>query len=168
MKAIVRYIFPDGSSRTSIHPDSAISRARDPFFVPDDSLWKVIPLHGARINRLGKAIRHEFAERYYSECLTASRQCRVEPDAFDVAADFGHDGAITVGDTVPAADVSPEARSVINVMIADLSRSMTLKTGDLILFGMCTDDNCPQVRTESRDITIEPSAGFPAMKLKIR
>lgn len=164
MKALVAYNDDSGVMCTALIPDSALTRCRDPFFVPDDRPWKAMVLRGVRIDRLGKGIAARFAANYYNECMTAVHPYATgAPDG--MAACWGRDGALVVSDTVPVSDIPDSVRERIDGLIAYFSESATLKTGDLVLIA---SPEHLDIQMKSYDIAVESLDGFPQMKLKIR
>lgn len=166
MKALVYIPAPDATHITGAICDSAITRARDPFFIPDEGLRQRVTLRGVRIDRLGKGIREKFAPAYYSECLTAVHT--FSPDEAGTALRWARDGAIIVSPCTSAENISDESRTLLNKLIARFSDSMTLKTGDLILFAQPSEQWPEIASTGSHNIEIESAHGFPPMTLKIR
>lgn len=166
MKALVFYKEKNGEEISGAICGSAIIREKEPFFLPDDHRrWQRMTLRGVRIDRLGKGIRPEFADRYYNECLTAVHPFSAEDD-FD-ATRWCRDGSLIVSRTAPAQAISPDMHTTINNLIARFSYSMTFKTGDLILIGSPTIE-APFIELGSQNIEIEGKNGFPPMRLKIR
>lgn len=165
MKALIYFPDREGSSQTSLICDSAVTRAKDPFFVPDDRSWTGIIMRGVRIDRLGKGVAPEFADRYYSECLSA-----VHPDAVDDseggAERWGRDGAIVIGDPAPAAGLDPRFKLLIDSLIARFSDAIILKTGDLIM--VADDETRFDIENRSYNIEIPEACGCPGFRLKIR
>ncbi len=165
MKALI--YFPDrkGRERTALICDSAVTRAKDPFFVPDDRRWTGIVLRGVRIDRLGKGVAPEFADRYYSECLTA-----VHPEATDDAEGgaerWGRDGALVISEAIISDNLDPTFRDTINSLVARFSDSIMLKTGDLVL--VASPDAQFDIEARSYNIEIPEACGCPGFRLKIR
>ena len=124
MKALL-YIRKGSEASTGAICDSAICRQRDPFFVPDDRTWLGIPLVGVRIDRLGKNIRHNFAEKYYTDTVTAVHAYTEEAE--DTASRWARDCALTVSDPGKKDDMAPEVKNLIDRMISVFSFSSTLK-----------------------------------------
>ena len=135
--------FPSGNTPiVSLRPDSSLLTGGRPFFVPD-TLGRVMAERAlaARICRLGKSIPVRFAHRYY-DALTvgivftaADLQERLRaagrPD--DLA--IGFDGSVCVGEwmAVPTGAHRPSPLTLLDEALAYVSRTMTLKTGDLLL-----------------------------------
>lgn len=166
MKALITYFHADGSVTEGVVPDSAVTRCKDPFFLPDEGDYKAMLLRGVRIDRLGKGIAREYADRYYSECLTATHQFRVASEPSDTIRRWSSDGALTVSQCGPKDGMSPESVATVNALIEKISRYSTLKTGDLVLFGM-EKDTFP-LSSASKDYIVEATDGFPQLKLKVR
>ena len=165
MKVIVDYsdIYPN--SKLAIIPDSAITRAKDPFFIPDEGDWNGLVLRGVCIDRLGKAIDPKFVNRYYSQCLTASHPCAGDRPS-DLLCDWVRDGAIVVSNCDEASEIDPVFRQKLNNLICHVSNVATLKTGDLFFIA---DKSQPiKLKNQSADYFIDSSFGFPPLKLKIR
>ncbi|MCM1077072.1 MAG: fumarylacetoacetate hydrolase family protein [Bacteroides sp.] len=130
-----------------IHPDSAMMLPGRPFFMPEwDEEW-VARLHPAvRIGRLGKNISKKFAPRYYDGVCMALRM-RPAGIAGMEGVVSGMDSTLIHGEWLPkelcetavtvemaGADIclGPLEDSVVEA-IADISRFMTLKMGDIVL-----------------------------------
>lgn len=161
MKALVAYL----SGQIAVVPDSAMVRCREPFFLPDDRPWKAIPLMGVRIDRLGKGIATEYANRYYNECLTAVHPFALS-ESEDCASRWSRDGALILSETVSSETLNADLRCRINRMISAVSSYATLKTGDLIL--IADTDRMFNLNSESCNYMVEPHLGLPGMKLKVR
>lgn len=165
MKGIVFYKDKECGPTSSMVCDSAITRASNPFFMPDERLWHGMVLRGVRIDRLGKGIEPEFAGRYYSECLTA-----VHPFPADMrdseAVLWGRDGSLVCSDSVPSEMMDVELRERVDKAIAEISRDVILKTGDLILIESAGEEL--HIGSPPEDIQVGEGSGCPAMKLKIR
>lgn len=143
--------------------DSCLLKGGRPFFVPDylgriDFEAEVV----VRISRLGKSIPERFAHRYY-DALTlgidftaydVQQRLSAKGWPLDLAKNF--DGSAAVGEWVPVEKLPPvgrlpfhldiNGRTVqadatssmlhgIDAAIAYLSRTFTLKTGDLLFTG---------------------------------
>lgn len=163
MKAVV-YINDDATSRTALVCDSAIQRCKDPFFVPDGGAWFASVMRGVRIDRLGKNIGRKFADRYYTECVTA-----VHPFDIDGPNDpvdrWGRDGALVVSNGAPVDAMAATAKNAIDEKIELCSRNMTLKTGDIILVDT---DRKFEIPHASANFDIEAENGFPELRFKVR
>jgi len=126
MKAI---IFDTDNRIVGIVPDSAIEPARNPFFIPESpGQWVVTPLTGVRIDRLGKGVAERFADRYFSEVISA-----VHPsDGTANPVEWSRDGALLVGNAA-SKDQYPVLTTAMTTLVAAAAVAMTLKTGDLVL-----------------------------------
>lgn len=165
MKALISYYDKVGHEKTAMIADSAITRAKDPFFVPDERKWIGMPLYGIRIDRLGKGINLEFAERYYNECLSAVHPFACEHEDTGVAK-WARDGALIISEGSLAENLSSDFKNQINRLISLLSESITLKTGDLILIGE-PDASFP-IEHRSYNVEIPEFKGCRGFKFKIR
>lgn len=165
MKAIIDYHPERKTRQTALVCDSALTRAKDPFFVPNDQRWYGMPLRGVRIDRLGKGIEERFANRYYSECLTAVHPYTDSTTELDVDR-WGRDGSLVISETISADNLSAEEKMKIDHLVSEFSKNMTLKTGDLILTGSTED--CFVLEQRSYNIDIPPVDGYPGFRLKIR
>lgn len=135
--------------------DSALLRTDKPFFLPTNisPLWQVHPGLAVSICRLGKGIAARFANRYITgvtACLVAVPQnsainrCDVRMNSCD--------GSVMVGDPVAGIDAGTATVNVqidndaeagtlsgkdmamsFESLVAEVSRSLTLKTGDLLI-----------------------------------
>lgn len=168
MKALIYIENADKKISSHIICDSAIIRAKDPFFIPDEREWRIKTLHGVRIDRLGKGIKKKFAERYYSECLTGAHPYAVNPADMD-AARYGRDGALVIGEFKDADSLSAEFKQKIDELIEFFSDNITLKTGDLIfLYIENSKKEDITIDHRSYDVEIAGIEGCPPMRLKIR
>lgn len=142
-------------------PDSSVLRSGNPFFVPDfDTEFKAFPSIAVRIDRLGKSIAPRFASRYFSE-VTAGvavaatgllEKLRSDGMPWDRAVAF--DRSCFIGDYVSSEKLIEEGgmnvicgqttqkirledmRYGIEDIIARVSMTNTLKTGDIILVAL--------------------------------
>lgn len=154
--------------------DSSILRSDNPFFVPDfDTEFIACPSLAVRIDRLGKSIAPRFASRYYNEAtvgvvVVARRllgELRREGMPWDRAVAFdrscfigefraastildGGDIELTCGDSRILINAG-QLRLGVDETVAEVSRTNTLKTGDLILCSLpfpapkdVTSDEC--------------------------
>lgn len=89
-------------------PDSAITVANRPLFLPDFSReWTGIVCPAFRISRLGKEISRKFACRYYDAVTLA---LRIHPaDMARGAIESVFDSCVTLGEWLPLADLKPTA-----------------------------------------------------------
>lgn len=128
-------------------PESALIRAGQPFFVPDwDAHFEAEVMFTIRIHRLGRYIAPQFAARYFSEAtLGVNFVARDKLDAlsakglpWDLATGF--DQSAAVGSFYPIEHLLGEenliSTDVIHEGIATCSRYYTLKSGDLLMFGL--------------------------------
>lgn len=136
-------------------PDSAIVLPGRPIFLPDFSeAWSVELSPALRISRLGKAISEKFANRYYDAITLV---LRLKPDdminAFQEANEpqclaSAFDNCVQLGEWIPIGDEGlPETINIkvfgtdlsltkeqlrADASIADISRYITIRTGDII------------------------------------
>ena len=165
MKALI--FIPDkekNSVRTAVICDSAILRAKDPFFVPDARPWRGWILRGVRIDRLGKSIKPEFASRYYNEALTAVHSF-TSLDEYE-ASRWCRDGSLIVSEPVNASALTGTSKAEIDDVISFFSRSMTLKTGDMVF--IADMENAFHLDSPPSNMEVQSVNGFPPMKYKIR
>lgn len=165
MKAFVITATQEGGTQTQVVPDSALTRCKDPFFVPDNCPWRATVYRGLRIDRLGKGIEARFADRYYSECITS-----VHPFPTDVATDpaeeWACDNALTISEPTAATDLDEAARNRFGDLIEKISRRTTLKTGDLILLGSPRESF--EIGTPPQNYEIPTQGAFPGLRFKVR
>lgn len=144
MKALS--IFPD---KFRLYADSSAHRNFHPAFLPDcDGGWTALVCPYVRISRLGMNISEKFAGRYYDSVGVA---CIFVPTAHkDEIASleeryFAMDSAFTAGECVAPAPVitisafdqelTVDLPSLgIDSTIAGLSRYMTFRMGDMLMF----------------------------------
>ena len=144
-------------------PDSALLNNRKPFYIPEFSneIHHEVELV-VRINRLGKHIDKQFANRYYNEVtlgidFTArdiQRQCQENGLPWEIAKAF--DGSAPIGDFIKL-DKLPDIQNLsfrlekrgetvqdgntkdmifsVDDIISYVSQFITLKIGDLIFTG---------------------------------
>ena len=147
-----------------LKPDSALLIANQPFFYPDFSTNVHYELElVVRINRLGKCIQPHFAHKYYNEVALGidftARDLQAEAkrngNPWTVAKGFDGSAAVSAfvpleklgkpvhqlkfrllqnGTQVQAGDTSQMLFSV-DELIANVSRFMTLRTGDYLFTG---------------------------------
>ena len=126
----------DDAPVVALRPDSSLLTGGRPFFVPDQ-LGRIVSETAlvARISRLGKAIPERFAHRYY-DALTmgivftaadVQEQLQQEGLPSDWATCF--DGSVAIGEWV----ANGAAVKAVDVALAYVSQTMTLKTGDLLV-----------------------------------
>lgn len=148
-----------------LKPDTALLRNNDPFYIPafteevDYECELVV-----RINRVGRAISERFAHRYYDEvglgidftardlqrraiaeglpwerCKAFDHSAAVSPE-FVPLAELGGDVqrlrfALEVNGEVRQAGDTSRMRFTVDRLIAEVSRYMTLRMGDLLFTG---------------------------------
>lgn len=165
MKAIIGYKDLAQTVQLAVVCDSAITRARDPFFVPDDRTWKILPLYGIIIDRLGKGIQQKFAYKYYHQCFRGAHPFAAEnPDLF--VSRWERDGALIMGMPTDIVTLDQEIKTTFDTFIETISKFCTLKTGDMLLFG--NEKEAFHIENCSHDYFIDPNCGLPGMKVKIR
>lgn len=156
------YVLPAPNEQTQrdwiIIPDSCVMRSGNPFFIPDFAeSFRGRPVVAIRLSRLGKSIARRFAPRYYETAtvgfsifasdLLEKIRCKGLPWSpalvFDKSLFLGefmphnqifavHDATVKAG--VDSIHFSPaDCSSEINSIIEELSKTNTLKTGDIIL-----------------------------------
>lgn len=164
MKTLVCHKVHDaGFALLGVVCDSAIVRARDPFFVPDGGEWRGMTLRGIRIDRLGKGVAEAFSDRYYGECVTAVHTFATD----DVSPlRWCRDGALIVSEPVACDDFDGDLRDTFGRLIAMVSEAVTLKTGDLVL--LAETDGTFNIGPPPQNVEIGANGPFPPMRLKIR
>lgn len=143
-----------GSMSMRVLADSALLHSNLPFFMPTNVApeWTVHLAVGVRIGRLGKCISPRFAGRYRTDvmaCLVA--EPKGEWVDLTDARMSSCDGAVMVGEAVPGIEPRQAEATLLvgqrkaarlqcaemslsfDELIAEASRGMTLKTGDLLL-----------------------------------
>lgn len=148
-----------------LKPDTALLRNNDPFYIPDFSKEVHYECElVVRINRAGRAVSERFAHRYYDEVglgidFTArdlQRQAIAEGLPWERCKAFDHSAAVPpafiplaeLGGDVQrlrfALDVNGERRQkgdtsemlfTVDRLLAEVSRYMTLRIGDLLYTG---------------------------------
>lgn len=187
MKAIAVTDYKDhgqtGPPEISLFPDSSLTVARQPLFLPDFAeAWTARAGIAVRISRLGKTIAARFAPRYYDAVTVALRAVPCGPDT-DKALYTSFDGALTLGSWIPAEEIdwdNPVTEVSFNAVslnfnaeamlhhaaeaIEAVSAYCTLKSGDVIIPGWAASEAPLQQRT-----TLTASiSGHECLKLKIR
>ena len=137
-----------------IMPDSAMTVANRPLFLPDFAPeWKGVVAPAFRISRLGKEIGRKYASRYYDAVTLALRISPVGIPCSDSAVMKAFDGGITLGPWQPLP--SSENKSLedasydikwqdlstiltngelcIDEAIEAVSHYCTFKTGDVVI-----------------------------------
>ena len=147
MKAIC-----DFGGRLRHYADSSAHRNRYPFFIPDTSAeWSVKICPAVKINRLGTHISEKFAPRYY-DAVSAVALFMPSVSAADFAnADeryFLCDSAYCCGELAAVGEADKDhviqvgdkeltfslASLSVDKKISELSKFVTLKIGDLLIF----------------------------------
>lgn len=133
--------------------DSSVVRDNRPVFLPEISKrWRCDFMVGYLICRLGKSIAERFASRYYDMMTLFARFVPLDIVAPEgsttenwTAWATGFDGALAIGSWVDAATIKsvdiikPQCVSLgavpanINKSINLLSKSMVIKTGDIVI-----------------------------------
>lgn len=156
MKIITAMV--EGGKVTGIYlkPDNTLNRKRLPFFVPEEPAEVAARVGVAvTIEKVGKTIRREFAERYYEKAalavevtdMAALKRAREEGEPWTMA--VGMDGSLTLSEfreieDMTTAEVETDgekwgecevARLLERVpeVMTKVSRVMTLKTGDIVV-----------------------------------
>lgn len=174
MKALC--ILPEGFR---LYADSSAHRNNQPVFLPDtDGGWTAVICPYIRISRLGMNISEKFARRYYDAaggaCLFMPTAGADDPRTLDERF-FAMDSAFTAGETADAGQIStlsamgreltvdPEALCADRI-IAGLSRNMTFKMGDLLIFSSHSI-KIPVTEGDRITATID---GRPCIDIKIK
>ena len=166
-------------------PDSAVVPSGRPLFVPDFSGQWVGRLYmAARIGRLGKNIPQRFASRYCDSLGLALRLIpldllrQLEQEERGIAVATGFDNAISLSISLPfdsslssyeidcmgETQIFTPEEIAIDESIVELSRYMTLKTGDVILTGHTDNELSINI-----DTTIEASLnGERQLRIKLK
>lgn len=148
MKALS--IFPE---KFRLYADSSAHRNFHPVFLPDtDGGWTAVVCPYVRISRLGMNISEKFAGRYYDSvgaaCIFVPTTHRDDMAQLDERY-FAMDSAFTAGDCIaPSTSVTLSAFGQeipvdlaalgIDSTIAGLSRYMTFRMGDILMFPACS------------------------------
>lgn len=139
----------DTFPKVDIIPDSAIIKEGKPFFVPNfSSSWEYEITIAFRITRLGKNIATKFAHRYYDAIAIAARTIPVDIKSSESALCTAFDGSFILGEWINIDQLQKEKDLSINIdnnnftisishlaideTIAQLSKYLTLKIGDII------------------------------------
>lgn len=139
----------DTFPKVDIIPDSAIIKEGKPFFVPNfSSSWKYEITIVFRIIRLGKNIAVKFANRYYDAIAIAARTIPVDIRSTESALSTVFDGSFILGDWINLDQIQQDkdlsikisnnnftlnlSHLAIDETIAQLSKYLTLKIGDII------------------------------------
>lgn len=138
---------PSGAA-LDFHPDSALLLAGRPLFLPDFAAQPMADIHiGIRINRLGKAVAQKFAHRYYDALAPVMRLTYPDLPASMQGLLTGMDSSLAIGSWLPVADWTALSAldingspaplhhdaAAIDAVVAEVSRYVTLKMGDVIL-----------------------------------
>lgn len=160
MKILLVSIDADGSRKVSGGADSALLRQGEPVFVSEPvEAWELLVAPAVRVSRLGFHIPLKHAGRYYDAIAAVALQL---PVADDGVPPLFHDRAVSPGEWLDAARfagstfilavtrtplpgrdseiIFTDVELSLDVLAVDetvawLSRNMTLKTGDIIIFG---------------------------------
>lgn len=162
-----------------LYADSSAHRNHHPVFLPDtDGGWSAVICPFVRISRLGMNISEKFAARYYDSaggaCLFMPTDGAGDPGSLDERY-FAMDSAFTAGETVDAgqtAVLSAMGRELtvdvtalcVDRTIADLSRHMTFKMGDLLIF----HSHSIKTSIAEGDRITATIDGHPCIDIKIR
>ncbi|MDE5976790.1 MAG: 2-hydroxyhepta-2,4-diene-1,7-dioate isomerase [Muribaculaceae bacterium] len=140
-------------------PDSSLTNAGKPFFIPEfSSEIEARPVVLLKVNRLGKTIAPRFAGRYFSEVAfgvgfqAADLRERLSLKGLPADRAYSFDRSLIVSEFLPKTEISPSDSPVmlkngekVSSVPADLSESSigltfkavsaenTLKMGDLII-----------------------------------
>lgn len=154
---IVGYTYNHGSLQMAMKSDSSLLNQRKPFFLPhSDHTVSATLCVVVRINHLGRHIAEKFAHRYI-DAITLGLDFRKETmlqDGWTTEA-IAFDDSLAVGDWQDPAMFSIEQWPLaisIPQAIAQISKCMTLRTGDLIYIDTQQDSFFPdkeQVFTQS-------------------
>lgn len=147
-----------------LKPDSAMLQKSMPFFYPDFSneIHHEIEVV-VRIEKLGKSIEERFAPKYYTsvalgiDFTARDLQAKAKAAGQPWAVSKGFDGSAVLSDFIPLEELGKDANNLdfyllkngvevqhgntnklvfnINYLISNISKFMTLKTGDLIYTG---------------------------------
>lgn len=147
-----------------LKPDSAMLQKNMPFFYPDFSTEIHHEIEVVvRIEKLGKSIEERFAPKYYTsvalgiDFTARDLQAKAKAAGQPWAVSKGFDGSAVLSDFVPLEKLGKDANNLdfyllkngvevqhgntnklvfnINHLISNISKFMTLKTGDLIYTG---------------------------------
>lgn len=148
MKALS--IFPD---KFRLYADSSAHRNYHPAFLPDtDGGWTALVCPYVRISRLGMNISQKFASRYYDSvggaCIFVPTTHKDDIASLDERY-FAMDSAFTAGECIaptPEITLSAFGRELpvdltalgIDSTISGLSRYMTFRMGDILMFPTCS------------------------------
>lgn len=150
---IAGFTYADGKYHLVMKSDSSLLNQNKPFFYPDFSQHIVSNLClTVRICRLGRSIESRFASRYYDE-MAYGIDFRAE-DLWQQGLQspaIAFDCALDVNYWQPADMFLKEQPSItpdlINNMVAEISRYMTIRIGDILF--MDVPDTQQIVQTDS-------------------
>ncbi|MDE6196363.1 MAG: hypothetical protein K2F91_00680 [Muribaculaceae bacterium] len=176
MKVLSIGTSPDGKTLVEAGVDSAVLRPGEPVFVPEPtSDWNSSAVPVVRIGRLGMSITEARARDYYHELTLFHMLTPVSPDAAEGLPPFILDRALSPGRWLDISAAPSDRRFVLSAtrspiggsdsdvlsaeasladlgvdrVVALLSRHLTFKTGDLLVFRDCRlDFGSPQLDTE--------------------
>lgn len=152
----------DGTFDVTAGVDSAVLRPGEPVFVPEPvSQWRSAIVPVIRISRLGMSIRESRARNYYHEAALFHMLTPACPDACEGLPPYILDRAFSPGEWLDISDAASDAVLSIGLEVAPiasgespvgacgsfsleslgadaavalLSRHLTFKTGDLLVF----------------------------------
>lgn len=178
MKAIAAHCAPGQWPVVDIIPDSALVLHGNPLFIPDFAMrWHARIYLAVHICRLGKAISERFAHRYYDSATLALRavpetdapsaglmaafdNCLLPGAWLELLADAGSLDIAGDGFSVTVDDF----RGAVDRAIADVSRFVTLRTGDML---MPVHFDLPQLLEP--DMVIDATInGIPALHARLK
>ncbi len=163
---IIGFTKIDGTLQMVLKSDSCLLVNRKPFFTPDNAedlrMSRCVVL---RVSRLGKSIEPRFASRYYDAMALGIdfvawdklSEARQKGNSWTEAIDF--DYSLAVGEWIETGDCASAKLSEGLVIspeeaVAQVSRLMTIRQGDLIYIDM----NAPARRVEREEV-IEGTEG---------
>ena len=175
----IMLVDPDALEPTpdiKVFADSALSPGDKPLFIPDapPQGWEGMILPAVRVDRLGTSIATRFANRYYAH-VTAVHLLRPAGPWPEIYRSMDH--ALSLGRWMPtdgrrAFDISDGTGTVtadLDLLRADeaisaLSRLMTLKMGDVIIF-----NRPPIMRPPVPDTTLRVTVdGVEAIRFNLK
>lgn len=157
---ILGYTYYQGEHRLVMKCDSSLLNNRKPFFVPDRSNdVRVIPCTVVRICRLGKDIQPKFADRYYDAVAEGLDFMMADLMDKSTAEACAFDNSLCVGNWTDVSRCDLTQREELSRAIADASRVVTLRMGDLLYV-----DN----RTEGRSVVREEIIETDTLYCKIK
>ncbi len=140
---IIGFIGIDGAVEMVLKGDSCLLNNRKPFFLPEPNAEiRMTPCMVLRVSRLGKHIAPKFASRYYDAVAhgadfqdeTLLAQARKTGGAWTQAIAFDYSLAVGEWITGNGQQEAPSDNLLISPedAIAEVSRVMTIRQGDLI------------------------------------